>query len=72
MQLAVGRLSGSLRLSSQRVTNTFNFTFESDKPLARHVLPRSYKQAMQWLDAQRRREQGIQVRRDYESSSQVN
>ncbi|KAM0788991.1 hypothetical protein ACM66B_003060 [Microbotryomycetes sp. NB124-2] len=50
----------------REVTNTFHFTFASEKPLERHVLPRSYKQAIAWLDAQRRRERGIAVRKTYE------
>ncbi|CEQ39161.1 SPOSA6832_00658, partial [Sporobolomyces salmonicolor] len=48
--------------------STFHFTFSSDKPLERHVIPRSYRQAMQWLDAQRRRAVGIEVRKVYNSS----
>ncbi|KAI5481055.1 acyl-CoA thioester hydrolase [Pseudohyphozyma bogoriensis] len=54
-----------LRSGEKRVTNTFHFTFASDQTLKRHVLPRSYRQAMQWLDAQRRRELGIAVRKSY-------
>ncbi|KAK4055510.1 hypothetical protein OIV83_000056 [Microbotryomycetes sp. JL201] len=50
----------------KEITNTFHYTFASEKPLERHVLPRSYKQAIAWLDAQRRRERGIAVRRAYE------
>lgn len=46
-----------------KVTNVFHYTFAAEKPLQRHVLPRSYKQAMQWLDAQRRREHGVSVRK---------
>ncbi|GAA5967911.1 hypothetical protein JCM21900_000743 [Sporobolomyces salmonicolor] len=52
----------------KKITNTFHFTFSSDKPLERHVIPRSYRQAMQWLDAQRRRAVGIEVRKVYNSS----
>ncbi|KAK4701459.1 acyl-coenzyme A thioesterase 9, partial [Phenoliferia sp. Uapishka_3] len=65
--VAVEAGSRNLATGEKHVTNTFHFTFSSDKPLARHVLPRSYKQAMQWLDAQRRREQGILVRKDYDT-----
>ncbi|GAA6030042.1 hypothetical protein JCM8097_009228 [Rhodosporidiobolus ruineniae] len=55
-----------LYTGEKKITNTFHFTFSADKPLERHVLPRSYKQAVQWLDAQRRRKIGIEVRREYE------
>ncbi|SCZ92638.1 BZ3500_MvSof-1268-A1-R1_Chr5-2g08056 [Microbotryum saponariae] len=51
----------------RRVTNTFHFTFASDRPLARHVLPKTYLDAISWLDAQRRREEGIAVRKAYDS-----
>lgn len=51
----------------KKITNTFHFTFSSDKSLERHVLPRTYRQAMQWLDAQRRRKVGIEIRQTYES-----
>ncbi|KAK4057920.1 hypothetical protein OIO90_001139 [Microbotryomycetes sp. JL221] len=56
-----------LHTGKRAVTNTFHFTFAADQPLERHVLPRSYKQAMAWLDAQRRRERGIAVRKAYEA-----
>ncbi|GAA5924811.1 uncharacterized protein JCM15063_005740 [Sporobolomyces koalae] len=56
-----------LYTGDKRITNTFHFTFSSDKKLDRHVLPRTYRQAMQWLDAQRRRTLGIEVRKTYES-----
>ncbi|GAA5973757.1 hypothetical protein JCM11641_005119 [Rhodosporidiobolus odoratus] len=49
-----------LATSEKTFTNTFHFTFSSDKPLERHVLPRTYRQSMQWLDAQRRRKVGIE------------
>ncbi|BGP13272.1 hypothetical protein JCM10213v2_001191 [Rhodosporidiobolus nylandii] len=55
-----------LQTGEKKVTNTFCFTFTADKPLERHVLPRSYKQAMAWLDAQRRRRVGIEIRKVYE------
>jgi acyl-coenzyme A thioesterase 9 len=47
------------------VTNVFHYTFSSERPLSRHVVPRTYRQAMQWLDAQRRRRIGIDVRQTY-------
>ncbi|GAA5831239.1 hypothetical protein JCM11251_007805 [Rhodosporidiobolus azoricus] len=53
----------------KKITNTFHFTFASDRPLDRHVLPRSYKQAMSWLDAQRRRAVGIEVRKAYTAAA---
>ncbi|GAA5908719.1 uncharacterized protein JCM6883_004150 [Sporobolomyces salmoneus] len=56
-----------LHTGEKKITNTFHFTFSSEKPLERHVLPRTYRQAMQWLDAQRRRSVGIEVRKTYES-----
>ncbi|GAA5967819.1 hypothetical protein JCM3765_001892 [Sporobolomyces pararoseus] len=56
-----------LHSGKKLITNTFHFTFSSDKPLERHVLPRTYRQAMQWLDAQRRRKLGVEVRKTYES-----
>lgn len=49
----------------QHLTNTFSFTFSSDRPLTRYVLPRSYRSAMLWLDGQRRRQEGIDARRAY-------
>lgn len=36
----------SAKLTRPVSYSTFHFTFASDKPLDRHVLPRSYKQAM--------------------------
>jgi acyl-coenzyme A thioesterase 9 len=56
-----------LETGAKKITNTFHFTYSADKPLDRHVLPRTYRQAMQWLDAQRRRAVGIEVRKTYES-----
>lgn len=43
----------------------FNFTFAASKPLERFVLPKSYIEAMQFLDSRRRRQLGIQVRKNY-------
>ncbi|KAM0751769.1 hypothetical protein T439DRAFT_324959 [Meredithblackwellia eburnea MCA 4105] len=65
--VAVEAGTTNLQSGERKITNTFHFTFASDKALDRHVLPRSYKQAMMWLDARRRRELGISVRREYES-----
>ncbi|GAA6010846.1 hypothetical protein JCM11491_004563 [Sporobolomyces phaffii] len=56
-----------LYTGEKRITNTFHWTFSSDKALERQVLPRTYRQAMQWLDAQRRRAVGIEVRKTYSS-----
>ncbi|BGP37172.1 hypothetical protein JCM10450v2_001078 [Rhodotorula kratochvilovae] len=55
-----------LYTGERKITNTFHFTFAADSPLQRHVLPRSYRQTMHWLDAQRRRAVGIEVRKTYE------
>lgn len=52
----------------KKVTNVFHYTFAADKPLQRYVLPRTYRQAMQWLDAQRRRKVGIEVRQAYDQA----
>lgn len=49
----------------KKITNTFHYTFSSERPLSRHVIPRTYRQAMHWLDAQRRRRVGIEVRQAY-------
>ncbi|BGP57637.1 hypothetical protein JCM8202v2_005281 [Rhodotorula sphaerocarpa] len=49
----------------KKITNTFHYTFSSERPLYRHVIPRTYRQAMHWLDAQRRRRVGIEVRQAY-------
>ncbi|GAA5932046.1 hypothetical protein JCM3775_004222 [Rhodotorula graminis] len=57
-----------LYTGERRLTNVFHWTFSSDRPLQRHVLPRSYRQTMQWLDAQRRRKVGIEVRKGYEQA----
>lgn len=54
-----------LYTGEKKITNVFHLTFAAPKPLERYVLPRSYKQAMAWLDAQRRREEGIAIRRAY-------
>jgi len=58
-----------LYTGERKLTNVFSFTFASDRPLKRHVLPRSYRQTMQWLDAQRRRAVGIEVRKGYEQAA---
>ncbi|GAA6064773.1 hypothetical protein JCM10212_006322 [Sporobolomyces blumeae] len=65
--ISVEAATVDLYSGQKKVTNTFHFTFSSDKKLDRHVLPRTYKQAMQWLDAQRRRRVGIEARKTYES-----
>jgi len=57
-----------LYTGERKLTNVFHWTFSSDRPLQRHVLPRSYRQTMQWLDAQRRRKVGIEVRKGYEQA----
>ncbi|GAA5860449.1 hypothetical protein JCM3774_000425 [Rhodotorula dairenensis] len=54
-----------LYTGEKKITNTFHYTFSSERPLSRHVVPRTYRQAMQWLDAQRRRRIGIDVRQAY-------
>ncbi len=46
-------------------TVLFNFTFTAQEPLTRQVLPKSYNDAMIWLDARRRRQIGISIRRGY-------
>lgn len=56
----------NLYTGEKQITNTFHFTFISDKPLVRTVLPRSYKESMSWLDGMRRREAGISIRKDYD------
>ncbi|GJN87873.1 hypothetical protein Rhopal_000828-T1 [Rhodotorula paludigena] len=63
--VAVEAATCDLYTGDKKITNVFHFTFAADKPLTRHVLPRSYRQAMQWLDAQRRRRVGIEVRKGY-------
>ncbi|BGP59456.1 hypothetical protein NBRC10512v2_000751 [Rhodotorula toruloides] len=55
----------------KKVTNVFHYTFAADKPLQRYVLPRTYRQAMQWLDAQRRRKVGIEVRQAYDQAPEA-
>lgn len=56
-----------LHTGEKRITNTFHFTFSADRALERTVLPRTYRQAMQWIEAQRRRAVGIEVRKTYQS-----
>lgn len=46
-------------------TVLFQYTFTAQDPLARQVLPKSYNDAMVWLDARRRRQIGISIRRGY-------
>lgn len=46
----------------------FNFTFNSAEPLSRHVLPKSYNEAMLYLDSRRRRHIGIGIRKGYTSA----
>ncbi|SCV72640.1 BQ2448_4177 [Microbotryum intermedium] len=65
--VSVEAATTDLFTGERRVTNTFHFTFASDRPLARHVLPKTYLDAISWLDAQRRREEGIAVRKAYDS-----
>ncbi|GAA5850806.1 hypothetical protein JCM8547_009093 [Rhodosporidiobolus lusitaniae] len=60
--------SFSCSVEAATVDLTFHFTFSADSPLERHVLPRSYRQAVSWLDAQRRRKVGIAIREAYHSS----
>ena len=63
--VAVEASTTDLYTGERKITNTFNYTFAKQEPLKRYVLPRSYKEAMAWLDAQRRREQGIALRKAY-------
>ncbi|GAA6000670.1 hypothetical protein JCM10207_004602 [Rhodosporidiobolus poonsookiae] len=67
--ISVEAATCDLVTGEKKITNTFHWTFASAQPLERHVLPRSYKQAMGWLDAQRRRRVGIEIRKVYTSSA---
>lgn len=46
-------------------TVLFNFSFVAQDPLTRQVLPKTYNDAMLWLDSRRRRQIGISIRRGY-------
>jgi acyl-coenzyme A thioesterase 9 len=57
-------------LQSRETTNSFFFSFASEnrEPLAKLVVPKTYQEAMAYIEGARRLEVGGALRRHYKSS----
>ncbi|KZT24926.1 Thioesterase/thiol ester dehydrase-isomerase [Neolentinus lepideus HHB14362 ss-1] len=53
-----------VKTGQERTTNNFRFTWcrEEGEPLRRQVVPKTYQEAMHWLDAKRALEMGAEIR----------
>lgn len=63
------RLYGFRLLQSRETTNSFFFSFASEnrEPLAKLVVPKTYREAMAYIEGARRLEVGSALRRHYKS-----
>ena len=63
-QVSVKASTVNLQTGERQSTNTFDFTFMTSKPaLERYVVPSTYLETLDWLDALRKRQMGLQLRK---------